>query len=106
MRNRFTLASSIKALLPVAVVVGAYVVFALFRTPVGPSHNVEGVVVTIGSGPPSFIRRPVKVTASVRLSNGNVVLVDVSGPSLEVGSAVLVREQPLRFGPPSYSLAQ
>lgn len=107
MQPRITRASTIKALLPTIAVVGAFAVFSLFRTPVGPSHTVEGVVVTIGKSPPSFIRRPVKVTASVRLSNGTVVLVDVSGPFyLGAGSAVIIREQPMRFGPPAYSLAQ
>jgi hypothetical protein len=107
MRTRFTRASNIKAILPIAAVVAACVVFSLFRTPVGSSHNVEGVVVTIGKSPPSVVRRLVKVTASVRLSNGAVVLVDASGSAyLGEGSIVVLREQPMRFGPPSYSLAQ
>jgi hypothetical protein len=107
MRTRFTRASNIKAILPIAAVVSACVVFSLFRTPVGSSDNVEGVVVTIGKSPPSVVRRLVKVTASVRLSNGAVVLVDASGSSyLGEGSIVVLREQPMRFGPPSYSLAQ
>ena len=92
--------------MPIAAGVAACVVFSLFRTPVGSSHSVEGVVVTIGKSPPSVVLRLVKVTASVRLSNGAVVLVDASGPHLGEGSIVVLREQPMRFGPPSYSLAQ
>jgi len=102
-----TFASNIKAIWPIAAVIGAYVVFSLFRTPVGSSHNVEGVVISIGKSPPSVVRRVVTVTASVRLSNGAVVLVDASGsPYLAEGSMVILREQPMRFGPPAYSFAQ
>jgi len=100
-------ASNIKAVLPIAAVVGAYIVFSLFRTPVGSSHNVEGVVIAIGKSPPSIVRRIVNVTASVRLSSGAVVLVDASGtPYVGEGSMVVLREQPIRFGPPVYSFAQ
>ena len=102
-----TWASDIKAILPIAATIGAFVAFSLFRSPVGSSHNVEGVVISIGKSPPSVVRRVVTVTASVRLGNGAIVLVDASGsPYLVEGSMVILREQPMRFGPPAYSFAQ
>ena len=102
-----TLASNVKAILPIAATIAAFIAFSLFRTPVGFSHSVEGVVVTIGKSAPSVVRRLVRVTASVRLSNGAVVFVDASGsPNLGEGSIVILREQPMRFGPPTYSIAQ
>lgn len=102
-----SLASNIKAILPIAATIGAFVAFSLFRTPVGASHNVEGVVISIGKSPPSVVRRVVTFTASVRLSNGAVVLVDASGsPYLAEGSMVIVKEQPMHFGPPTYSFVR
>ena len=96
-RSRVRDRAILLGVLAVAATIVVFVVLTIFRTPVGPPHDVRGTVE--GSGYGYGIRRG--LIATVRLSNGEVAMIRVPY-ILSPGSSVIVKEQALRFGPPAY----
>ena len=82
-----------------AVVLFMFLIFpTLRRLPVGPSHNVSGIVMAVGLGSRTGL------VASVRLANGSIVRVRLPYSSkLSAGSPVVLSEQPVRYGQPIYA---
>jgi len=86
--------------LPIAAFVVVFYILPNFRTPIGPAHEVDGLVEATGyTGKGALV-------ATVRLAGGNVVWVRIPySPNISVGSSVKLNEQPRRFGPPTYGFA-
>jgi hypothetical protein len=83
------------------VLLSAFELLPILRVPVGPTHEVTGVVGSLGFDAQD------RLTASVRLNSGVVVLVRVPHSArLSLGAPIAVTVQPLRFGPPRYTLAR